>query len=220
MAEVGGDALWVELYAVNRIARVLHGHDEAIVRVRGGDKAVRERFRLDDKRVIARRLELRRQTGEKSDTLVMDGGELTVHHLRRADDAAAVSLADGLMPETHAEQRHAHLAVRSHKIEADARLIRVARARRHDDGLRAVRQRFGYRDLVIAHDAALRPQFAEIMHEIVGKAVVIIDKQDHNGASLKQAAVLRQRPEIASASLFARLDALRQYLLYLQLMAI
>jgi hypothetical protein len=62
-----------------------------------------------------------------------------MHEGRRADDAAAIDLADGLVPEADAEDRH-HRPGPGDQLKADAGAVRVARARRQHDRLRSLGQ--------------------------------------------------------------------------------
>ena len=63
-------------------------------------------FPLHDQRVVARDLELLGQALEHAFVRVADGRQLAVHRLGRADHLAAEDLADRLMAEANAEQRH------------------------------------------------------------------------------------------------------------------
>src|SRR5262249_30564383 len=105
-------------------------------------------------------------------------GELPVHRYRRAYDLAAERLADGLVPEAHAENGNALRGLLD-QIEADAGFIGRAGPRREHDRVRICREHVGARELVVAMHSDLRPQPAEIMDEVEGEAVVIIDQDDH-----------------------------------------
>ena len=97
-----------------------------------------------------------------------------MHRVRRPDDAAAERLADRLVPEADAEQRHPARRL-AHQLEADAGAVGVAGTRRQDDPLRRHGDRLGRGERVVAaHDEA-RPEAADEVEKIVGKAVVVID---------------------------------------------
>src|SRR5919204_1014404 len=82
------------------------------------------------------------------------------------------------MSETDAEDWRA-LAEASDDVERDARVVRRARARRDHDPLgRQRRHAIGVHRVVTYH-AQLGPQLAEILHEVVGERVVVVDDEDH-----------------------------------------
>ena len=107
-----------------------------------------------------------------------DLGKLAVDGDRRAHDPAAERLADGLMPEADAENGNA-LRGFVDQIEADSRLVGGAGTRREHDRVRIGREHVGARELVVAVDDDLRPQSAEVMDEVEGETVVIVDEHDH-----------------------------------------
>ena len=108
----------------------------------------------------------------------MDAAGLAVHQLGRAHDAAAEGLADGLMAEANAEQRHLAGKAADH-VDADAGILRLARTGRDDDAIGLARGDFIERDLVVAAHFELLPQLAEVLRQVVGEGVVVIDQQDH-----------------------------------------
>src|SRR5260221_7174085 len=129
-----GNALGVELDAVNRPLAMLQTHDDAVRRLGGDRQAVRPAGAVDNERMIAGRLERVGEPGEEPGAVVANGAELAVHGSFRAHDAAAEHLADRLVAEADAEDRKA--AGVADKLEADAGAVGVARARRDDDALR------------------------------------------------------------------------------------
>ena len=94
---------------------------------------------------------------------------------------AAEHLADRLVAEADAEQRHLFLGGGADQVHADAGLVRRAGAGREHDAGGLQRQRLVDRDLVVAmHDAA-RAEIAQEVDEVVGEAVVVIDQEKHGG---------------------------------------
>ena len=83
------------------------------------------------------------------------------------------------MPEANAEQGRFRLRRPFDEIEANAGLVRRAGSRRQHDMRRLERHRFGCRQCVVTAHIDLRPQFAEIMREVVDEAVVVIDQKQH-----------------------------------------
>src|SRR6185312_9676569 len=100
-----------------------------------------------------------------------------MHRLWRADDLAAYRLAERLVAEADAEQRH--IASAAYQFEADAGAVGIARPRRDDDALRLHRQRLVDAQGVVTPHSHFRPQLSQKMPEVVGEAVVVIDEQEH-----------------------------------------
>ncbi len=109
--------------------------------------------------------------------LVVDGRNLAVHRHGRAHDFAAEGLPHRLQAEADAEQRNVSRGLRDH-LQADAGLVRRAGTGRQHDAIRPPRDQCVRRDLVIAHDRHLRPELAELVVEVPGEAVVVIDERD------------------------------------------
>ena len=104
---------------MNRQRAMLHRHDQPVVGFGGDVQAVGEGGTVDDQRVIAGGLEGLWRSLENTLAGVGDHRQLAVHELRRAFDMAAKGLADRLMAEADAEQRHLGVAGRLDEIEAD-----------------------------------------------------------------------------------------------------
>src|SRR3546814_20784754 len=83
------------------------------------------------------------------------------------------------MAEADAEQRPIGIGAGGDDVEADPRLIGGAGAGRDEDGVGAGRQRLGRGQRVVALDAHLRPQLDQIMDEVEGETVVLVDDEDH-----------------------------------------
>src|SRR5215207_71137 len=103
-----------------------------------------------------------------------------MHQAARADDVAAENLPDALMPQTHTQKRRRR-AKPADDITRDAGLIRRARTGRNADPLRLQRSDLLERDLIVPLHQHLSAEFAKILHQVVGEAVVVIDDQEHGG---------------------------------------
>ena len=95
----------MELDAFDFVAAVAEAHDDAVIRFGCDGEFARERFALHDERVIARGGKGIRQLAKDAFAVVMDLARFAVEECRRADDFAAKSGANGLMPEAYAEDR-------------------------------------------------------------------------------------------------------------------
>src|SRR5690606_21089430 len=105
-------------------------------------------------------------------------GNLAVHDALGADDAATEGSADGLVAKADAEQRDAagKMFDGGHR---DARLIGRAGARRDHDVARRHGFDAGEIDLVVADHAHVGAQFPEVLHEVPGEGIVVVDHQQH-----------------------------------------
>ncbi len=100
-----------------------------------------------------------------------------MHQAISAHDLAAERLADTLQAEAYAENRNfaRHLAQKSQR---DSGLGGSARSGRDDDRRRMKRANAGDIDRVVALDDDVGAEFAEVLHDVVGKRVVVIDHQE------------------------------------------
>src|SRR4051812_16469661 len=118
--------------------------------------------------MVARGYEILRQLAEEVFLVVMNAAGLAVHQLWRANHACAKGIADGLVPETHAQQRHFASEAPDH-LHADTGLLRNARTWRDHDALRLHRRDFIERDLIVAAHFQLFTKLAEKLSQVVGE---------------------------------------------------
>src|SRR5215831_18128318 len=95
-----------------------------------------------------------------------------------AYNLAAVSLTHGLVPEADPEHGDARTC-RLDELEADAGLVGRAGSWREHDRFRRAFEDFGDGDPIVAIDLASRTELAQIVHEVIGEAVVVIDQEQH-----------------------------------------
>jgi hypothetical protein len=102
-----------------------------------------------------------------------------VHETLGTVHFAAEDGAEGLMPKADAE--HGDLAgevldgVRGNTVVFE----RFARSGRDNEMGRVEGNELVYRHLVITEDFDIRAEFAEILDEVVGKGVIVIDEDEH-----------------------------------------
>jgi hypothetical protein len=188
VAVLGQDAFGVELHAFNRQRLVAHAHDFAVLRPGRHFQHLGAGGALDGQRVVAVDRELFRQPGKHALLRGGDDAGLAVHQLLRADDVAAKRRANALVAQAHAQdgQLAGKVLDRSHR---DAGLGRRAGAGRNDQAIElpALQARFdlGHGDLVVAEHFHLGAQFAKVLDDVVGEAVVVVDHQEsHDPAHL------------------------------------
>ena len=117
-------------------------------------------------------------------------GQLAVGGSGRAHHLAAICVADRLMAETNAKQRHL-VASGADQLEANARFARSARAGREHDRVGARSEYVLDGGLVVTAHIDLRAESAEVMNQVPGEAIVIVDQRDaRHGLPSRRADVL------------------------------
>ena len=117
-----------------------------------------------------------RQVPEHPLALMVELIGLAVHDTGGAHDLAAEGLADGLMAEAHAEDGQATGEMADH-VQGDPGLVRRVRPRRQADPIGRKSLDAGQIDGIVAHGVDIFTEFAEILDEVVGERVVVVDHQ-------------------------------------------
>ena len=134
----------------------------------------------DDERVIARRLKRRDDAGEDAAPVVLDGRGLAVH--RYAALARRCRRTPGPSPGVPRQTPSiGSRRERANHIERDASVLRPAGTRRNQNALRRQRPDRLRRRLVVAADDHLGAELAQVLDEVVGERIVVVD--DENRAS-------------------------------------
>ena len=123
-----------------------------------------------------------RKAGEDTFTRVENGGCLAMHEVICADDFTSKNLTDGLVAEADAKDGGGLLGVLAKladDIAADASLVRRAGARGDTNALGGEFADFVDAHGIIAHHLHCRPKLAEVLDEVVGEGVVVIDNEEH-----------------------------------------
>ena len=180
----------MKLHSFHRELPVPQAHDHlraiTLDRVRADFQFRGQLVVRDDQRVIARRRHRRFQALEDGLPIMLHPARLAVHDVFRPNDLSSKSLANRLMSQANAQHGHLPGEV-ADQLDADPGVGRRARARRNHDALGAERLDFRDADLVVAAHLDLRPQLAQILHQVVGKRVVIVENEDHGTKPLTRA---------------------------------
>ena len=137
--------------------------------------------------VVARGGERVRQAGEDALAGVVDRAGLAVHQALGADHLAAHGLADRLVAEADAEDRQ---VVRRARRSAPGRCRLRSGVQGPGDSTTASGRSASASCAVSASlrwTTRLRAQLVQVVDEVVGEAVVVIDDQDHAAAFRKRA---------------------------------
>lgn len=110
--------------------------------------------------------------------IMFDAADFTVHHFTCPDYASPESGADCLMPKTDAKDGLLAGKI-AEQVYADARFLGSTWAGGDQDVRRIETFDFIACDLVIAPHLNLFPQLAEVLHQVVGKGIVIVENKDH-----------------------------------------
>ena len=110
--------------------------------------------------------------------IVMNFAGFSVHHFRRANHPPAKRGADGLMSQADAQHRNFAREALDQR-HADASFFRRAGPGRNHDALGRELLDFVERDLIVAANFELLPHLAEVLRQVVGERIVVVEKQDH-----------------------------------------
>ncbi len=178
--EAGGgeNGFGVELDAFDGKLAVAEAHDDAVGGFGGDFEAARQRAAFHDERMVARSFEILREAAKNRSAVVVNFAGFAVHDFFRADDFAAERVADGLMAEANAENGN-FSGETLDDGHAQAGFARRAGAGRNNDALGTHARDFVESDFVVAADGEFLPQLAEVLRQVVGEGVVVVEQQEH-----------------------------------------
>src|SRR5579885_201976 len=172
----GPDGLGMELHALDAKRAMAEAHD-LVFRCASADfEAFGHRIPFDDQRMVAHRVERTWNRFEDGLAVVEDRRGLAMHQARCADDPSAKRFADALMAEADAEDRQLRRKLTQDR-HRDAGFFRRARAGRDHNRVGSERARTSNVDRIVAPDDDFGSQLAEVLDEVVGKRVVVVDHQ-------------------------------------------
>src|SRR3974390_2115246 len=103
---------------------------------------------------------------------------LAMHKVGSANDVAAKGSADRLMAETDPENWDLAGKVSDH-VDADSRLVRCTGPGRDDDAFRVEMLDLFQCGLVVAAHYDFVPHLPDVLHQVVGERIVIVEDEDH-----------------------------------------
>src|SRR5437667_291092 len=101
-----------------------------------------------------------------------------VHEIRRTYDLASERGPKGLVAEAHSQDRHFAGEVPKN-IHADPGFLGRTRARGNNNVLRSNSFDLAHGDLIIPADHHLGTQFSQILNEVIGERVVVVEDENH-----------------------------------------
>ena len=178
MTVLSFDALRMKLHAIDRPSFMLDCHDLIVAGQRRHAKGIWQGVWFDRKRVITNDFKGLRYIFEQNTAGMIHIGQFPMPDLLGCDDNTAFSLPNGLVSKTDPENWKIDGSRLDH-IYADAGLIWRTRTWREDYTIRLKGERFFNRQLVIPHDVGISTNVGQIMGQIIDKAVIVIDEENH-----------------------------------------
>jgi len=170
----------MKLDAIDGKILVPQAHDLSLGRFRRDLEAVGQGVAFHDEGVVAGRLEGRFDPFEKILPVVNHRRGLPVHEPVGPDHIAAEDFADALVPETDAEERDRG-SEGADDITADPGFGRCARSGGDANSFGRLLPDLIESDAIIPMHLHCSPQLSEILDEIVGERIVVVDDEEHVG---------------------------------------
>src|SRR4051812_27263712 len=171
--------LRVELDALRRQLAVPDAHDH--LAVPGGALEAVGQGGLDDERVIAAGHERGFEAAEDRPAVVLDRRGLAVHGLA-AHHTAPERVRERLQAHADAEHRDARLGRARDQLDRHAGVVRrLPGPGRDDHAVRPPRHELIGAGGVVAHHLQLGPELAQVLDEVVGERVVVVEDEDPHG---------------------------------------
>src|SRR6267142_156574 len=175
LALAGQNRFGMKLHAMNRPRAVAQPHDVGVLaRARGHFELGWQPFLCHDQRVVPRGDERSGNAAEEAAAVVLDRRRLAVHRDAGAHDLAAEYGADRLMAQAHAQNRR-RVAELPNDAHRHARLLRPARPGRDHNAIGPGVHHVFERDGVVPHHLHHGAQLAQVLHEVVGEGIVVVD---------------------------------------------
>src|SRR5689334_3810022 len=164
----------MKLHSLDGEATMAHAHNDAVFGAGGNFQIFRQALAFDDQAVIAIRLEGLRKITKDTLTFVIHERRFAVHWFRGTNDASTVDLADRLVSQADSQEGNAR-AKGLDDLAGEARFVWRAGSRRDHDMIGLERGDLVQRDLIVAPHRDLRTKLGQILVQVVGKAIVVID---------------------------------------------
>ena|SRR5215467_3159178 len=175
---MGEDGFGVELDAFDFVSAVAQAHDDAVVGFRSDGKLAGQGFPFDNERVIARSGERVGKLAKNIFAVVMDLTGFAMEKLWGTNDFPAEGGANCLVTKANSKNRELPCQPLD-EFDRNTRVLRCARAGGNDDALWFATGDFLDGNFVVAMDFDFATEFAEILREVVGKRIVVVQKQNH-----------------------------------------
>ena len=197
---IGSDRFRVKLHALHDAPFMPDAHDLAVRRPGGDGEPVRHRLRVEHQRMVAGEDRRRRYAAKHAAPVGGYRVGLAVHDRLRLDDTPSEGGADRLMAQADAQDRDL-AGEPPDRRQAHAGLLRAARAGRDDDPRRPQRGDPVDVDPVVAvHADLLIGELRQVLEQVVGKRVVVVDQHVHQSVTPSALTSARSFSSVSSNS--------------------
>jgi len=180
LPRIGKHTLGVELDTFDFKLSMTKAHDRAAPVSLGSPSADfqirRQTLFFHDERVVPRGRHRHGQPLKDCPIVVDDGAGLAVHQMRRADDFAPERFTNRLMSQADSKDRNLPGDL-PNEIDADPCFVRRAGARRDNDLLRVHSFNVFHCHLVVAAHFDLFAKFSNVLDEVVGERIVVVEDE-------------------------------------------
>src|ERR1700688_2182668 len=168
----------MKLPSFNLVPPMPQSHYDPVICLRGDHQLSRQTFPFHNQRVITRRRKWIRQLSKHALPIMMNLAGLAMKQRRRTLYLPAESRPNGLVPQAHAKNRK--LPCQSlNQLHGDPRFLWRTRSRRNHNPLRFFTRDLLNANLIVAVHFHLASQLTQILRQVVGKRVVVIEQQNH-----------------------------------------
>ena len=172
----GQQGFGVELYAIGLSFPMFQCHDLSVLVPCSHFQACRKiRFLCDQRMVSAAGNRLGQSCKNGAGHIQYHLACLAMHQVGSTDNCSAESFTNGLMSQTHAQHRNLAVEV-ADRLHGDAGIFRVSRSRREDQCLRVQSFDLLNGDLVVADYLNVTVQFTDILIQIIGERIIVINQ--------------------------------------------
>lgn len=168
----------MELDPFDKPILVSQTHDDAVFAAGTHVQAVRHRIGFDDKGVISGSRAWVGHPFENTHAVVVDVAGLSMHQALCVRDRSAKYFTDGLMTQTDPKDGRV-VSERADYVARDTRVGRSPGTGRNQDSVRACLGYLLNGPFIIANDLQIIRSPGHQVDQIPGKAVVIVDDEDH-----------------------------------------
>src|ERR1700746_1699895 len=171
---LGEDRLRMKLHSLDAQLAMPKAHDRSVIRLGRNFQLARQRFPLDDQRMVACGLKFLRQASKNRFAIVIDAARFAVHQFARSNHSPPKRRPDRLMAQANTENRNfAREAL--NQWNADCRFLWRVRTGRHHEALTPPCLDLVERNSIVATHFELLPHLAQVLSQVISKGIVVVE---------------------------------------------